>query len=125
MSDPFSRLLEVQEHKIDARQMQTQKCLEMYRAGIALPDLAIADRFAKYDPVIVGEDGKEMTLERRKELMKGKPPCVVDGDIRKDVDYSQLVWDIPTERLGAAGARNRPGIRVVVPREAIMFLYGP
>ncbi len=70
-------------------------------------------------PKIVGEDGEELTIERRRELMAGKKPmCDENGELRSDENYTeQFDDDIEQERLGKTAEENRPGMRIVQPRE--------
>jgi len=128
MSDPFARMFDnlAGEHrKVSAVDMQRDRAISAYRQNIALPDVWIADRDAAYEAKVVGEDGNEMTLERRQELMRGTKPCIDEtGRLRKDVDYRTEEWDIGTERLGDSAVKNRPGIRMATFKETIEFVPG-
>ncbi len=106
-------------HSINVAQMKAEKAISAYRHNIALPDVHIADRNEEFVPKIVGEDGEELTIERRRELMAGKKPmCDENGELRSDENYTeQFDDDIEQERLGKTAEENRPGMRIVQPRE--------
>lgn len=123
--DPFDALVGITTpsviQQINLRQLQLQQSLGAYaNHHIATPDLHIANRRSTYVPKIVGEDGQEMTMERRAQLMQGKPTMAdlaVSGADPMDVgDYTQLFTeqDIGLEELGAAAVANRAGFRQVV-----------
>ena len=110
---------------IDAIQQRRDAAISMYRhANIAMPDVHIADRNVEFIPKIVGDDGQELTPERRAELMKKSKPCVDEnGRVRgldplaEDIDYVEDFKDIPQEVWGTAAVANRPPMRKITPRE--------
>ncbi len=108
--------------EISHQQQQVQRALAAYRNNIALPDVHVASRHDRSQPPVLGEDGEEMTFERRASLMAGKRPMLEqtpDGRVRiVDQDFSQQFdEDIGQERLGKSAIENRPGMRVVRPKE--------
>lgn len=104
--------------RISMVQLQKEKAISAYRRNIALPDVHIADRDEEYVPKVVGEDGEELTIERRRQLMAGKKPMFDSkGEETQEVYTDKFDEDIEAEPLGKTAVENRPGIRVVRPRE--------
>jgi hypothetical protein len=122
MSDPFAQFFGKSGNSayyryVSASQIATQKAIENYKAGIATPDVYIADRTKEYIPTILAEDGKPLTLERRKELMAGKPTQFIDNKL-SETDYTALFdKDIEPERIGKSAEKARPPIRIVKAKE--------
>lgn len=108
-------------HTVRADVLAADRAIMAYRNNIAAPDIAIADRTVPYVPVVLGEDGQELTPERRAQLMResgAKPMFNERGKLRPGLDYRQS-FDrvIDTEELGRSAVNARPGYRVVRPRE--------
>lgn len=106
---------------VRADSLATDRAIIAYRNNIAPPEIAIADRTVEYVPTVVGEDGKEITPERRAQLMQesgAEPMFNAEGKPNEGVNYLG-VFDrvIETERLGKSAEDARPGYRVVRPRE--------
>lgn len=116
-------------HQHSQIQEQRERAISAYRNNIALPDVYIADRTSDYQAPTVGEDGQEMTLERRAQLMKeagASPMFDQQGNptgAAYVTDAEQSVFDqvIQSERLGQSAEANREEIRVVQPRELDML----
>lgn len=107
---------------VSHQQMQMRRALSAYRNNIALPDVHVASRFDRSKPPELGEDGQEMTFERRQQLMAGKKPMLEqgeDGRVRVvEQDFrGQFDQDIEREELGKSAIANRPDARIVRPRE--------
>jgi hypothetical protein len=129
MSDPFASIFGargnhagiIHEIRIGQHQEARQRAIEAYRAGIALPDVHIADRTDTSQVIkVVGEDGQEMTMERRRELMEksGKRPMFnPDGTPTGEVYTNAFDPLVEPERFGKSAEENRPPIRIVKPRE--------
>lgn len=107
------------EHQIRMNQIKKAKAIEAYRNNLALPDVHVAEHWewAKpLEPKVVGDDGEELTLEKRRQIMADKRKAVENGDLVQGVDYTEAFdEDIGQERLGEAAENNREGIRVVRP----------
>jgi hypothetical protein len=98
------------------------------QSNIALPDLYVIDRADTKPPPCLGEDGQEMTFERRQQLMAGKKP-MFDATDPNDMttakftgtDYTKAFDnDITQEKLGESAIKNRPkGLRVYKPQAAV------
>jgi len=115
-------------HTVSPSREASERAISAYRHNIALPDVHVADRHQEYVPVVVGEDGQELTPERRRQLMEqagvqpmfdehGKPTgqtYVVMGDEGASSPFDE---HIEPERIGLSAERNRPNPRVVRPRE--------
>lgn len=124
MSDPFSQLVprggtvqgEVR------RSAQNQTFAAWRQANIALADLYVCDKNYTVPPPLA-EDGKPLTMERRKELMAGKTPMFeppLDGDNSKAkptcTTYTFKFDDsITSESLGESAIKNRPKVIKVYP----------
>lgn len=129
MADPFSFLSKggstPSGHVRHVTNQRREAVISAYRHNIALPELHIADRDKPFVPVIVGEDGQEMSPERRAEMMKNKTPMIdenrrvrgIDPEAEL-VDYTeQFEGDIERERWGKSAEENRPGMRIVRPKQ--------
>lgn len=108
--------------EVSMRQLRAQHSLSLYAdQGLASPDLAIADQRVEFKPRVVGEDGQEMTFERRQQLMAGRPTLKQIADEVKSTgksvdevyDYTKAPIDITIERLGKAAEAARAPWRVV------------
>jgi len=55
---------------INASELSMERIVSAYRQNVALPDVHIADRESEFEPVVVAEDGEELTPERRVQLMR-------------------------------------------------------
>jgi len=102
-------------------QYQKDRVLEAYRNNIALPEVSIADHKVNQVIEAVGEDGHEMTWERRVALAQGRPQGTKDTpaglDLRDDVDFRVIRDnDLTPERYGASADIRKPQIRVIRPR---------
>jgi len=97
-----------------------ERIVSAYRQNVALPDVHIADRESEFEPVVVAEDGEELTPERRVQLMReaGVKPMFDEQGKPTDQTYLGVFDDlIDQERMGKTAEENRPGYRVVQPRE--------
>lgn len=100
-----------------AHQQEIARMMRLYSEyGIALPAVHVADHRSTSHIPVLGEDGQEMTPERRaarvarlKALNLSPAEFCAAGD--KD--------GIVEEELGSSAVRNRPGIRVIKPRPAV------
>lgn len=129
MSDPFASIFGakgnfagvIHEIRISAHQQARQQAIDAYKAGIALPDVHIADRTKPIGPLkVVGEDGQEMTVERRRQLMEaaGKRPMFnPDGTPTGEVYTNAFDKVVEPERFGKSAEENRHTMRVVKPVE--------
>lgn len=103
--------------------MKLQQSLGLYaNHQLATPDLHVANRATGFVPRIVGEDGQEMTMARRQELMKGKPTMAdlaATGVDPMDVGQYTTLFDkdIELEEMGASAIANRRGFQRVVTQE--------
>ena len=125
MSDPFSLLAPKGGHtpQGEVRQHTKSHSLEAWRvANIALADLYVCDKSYKVPPPLV-EDGKALTMERRRELMAGKTPMYEtppDGDNSKAkptcTTYTfKFDDDIASETFGESATKFRPKVIKVYP----------
>jgi len=122
MTDPFAIL---RSPIAEVRQMSCNRTLDLWRqSNIALPDLHVIDRSDTTIPKSVGEDGQEMTFERRQQLMAGKTPMFTASDPSNHAtaQFSGASYtlafemDIAQEPLGESAIANRPkGLRVFKP----------
>jgi hypothetical protein len=105
-------------HKVNISQMKAEQAVSAYKRNVAIPGVHIADRDIPFEAKEVGEDGQEMTFERRQELMKGKPPMIDEDGQMRDHDYRDE-FEIETEELGETTQREleAEGYRVVQARE--------
>jgi hypothetical protein len=124
MRDPFADLV-AYVHSVSAVQQAKERVLAAYRNNIVLPDLAVADKDVPFVPKVIGEDGQEMTWERRQALMKDRPVMLdenrrirgMDAEADQVVDYRPSAEGlIETAPLGANAEANRKPIQVVTPR---------
>lgn len=127
MADPFSFLGKSGGvssgvyQSVDVQQLARQKAIEAYRQGIAAPDVHIADRFDETQPLVLGEDGKPLTPERVRQLMKEagvKPMFDQDGKPTGEV-YTDKFDTIESERIGESAERGRHPVRVVKPKALV------
>lgn len=104
--------------RINIQQERRQQMISHYKNDLAVPGLHIVDKDVEFVPVIIGEDGQEMTYERRKELMKGKPTMFDKDGNRVDFDYRDA-FEIDTEPIGTSTqkAAEAEGYRIVKARE--------
>lgn len=79
-----------------------------YRNNVAPAGLAIADRRDRTPIAVLGQDGQELTLERRQQIMNA---------IREGADEEQLDELCTAEKLGESAQKHLPGTRFVQPRE--------
>lgn len=113
--------------RMSQHQLAADKAIGAYKRNIATPDVHIADRSKSFVPVVLGEDGEEMTFERRQQLMVGKQPMFDEngeplgysGDpLDGAEDYrGQFDGDIESERLGESAENNRGGYQAIQPKE--------
>lgn len=112
-------------HCVHNIRYQMERAIEAYRRNIALPDVHIASRSDRSIPPSVGEDGEEMTFERRQQLMQGKQTmCDESGRVRgidpridENNDYLHAFDnDIHPERLGKSAEDCRHQLRIVQPK---------
>jgi len=112
-----------QVHRINQQQEARQRAVDAYRRNILLPDVALADRRVPYTPVIKGEDGLEITAERRAQIMAEagvKPMFALDeaGIARPTGEtYGDKFDHVTPERLGESAEKNRHEMMIVLPRE--------
>ena len=117
-------------HEHSRVQEMRERALSAYRNNIALPDVYIADRTRDFQAKVVGEDGEEMTVERRAALMReagvkpmfdenGDPTdqSYVSGDETSALRQSAFDSVIESERLGKSAEDNREETRIIQPRE--------
>ncbi len=115
--DPTGSVIE---QRVSVARLSTERALAAYRQNIAMPDVHIADRTVAFVPVILGEDGQELTPERRRQLMaeaRVRPMFDVFGEPTGEQYTGAFNTVIAQERLGESAERNRPPIRIVQPRE--------
>jgi hypothetical protein len=127
MTDPFATLKPLT-HTAEVRYQASNQSLELWRqANIALPDLYVIDRADTKPPPCLGEDGQEMTFERRQQLMAGKKPMfeAADPNDMTTAKFTRAEYthafdnDIQPEKLGESAIKNRPkGLRIFKPQVA-------
>jgi len=110
--------------QISRAAMNAERAISSYRKGLILPDVWVADRESGYTPTSVGEDGQEMTFERRRQMMTNKNPMFDETGKATEEQYfnaetgeSVFDKDIEQERLGASAEENRPGLRIALVKE--------
>jgi len=111
--------------RLDMTEVSMQRAVNAYRNGLALPDVHIADRDEKFVPRVVGEDGQELTVERRAQLMRDagvKPMFDEEGHETAEHYVSAFESVIGQERFGESAERNRRGMRIVTARELVLEL---
>jgi hypothetical protein len=119
MSDPLGRASvplvpsSNMESRIDIVRLRRERSIAALKNSLVLPDVWIADRSDCSQPVVLGEDGKEMTFERRQEMMRGKQPMFMDGKATETDYRAAFDQDIVPEPLGSSAVKNRPGMRIL------------
>lgn len=112
---------------ISAVRLARENAISAYRNNIALPDVHVADREEEFVPLVVGEDGQELTLERRRQLMEeAQVAPMFDSDGKSTGQLYTGVFDdvVTPERLGKTAEANRHGYRFVQPRELEILFEG-
>jgi len=123
-ADPMSFVM-----SYSARERAKDRVIAAYRENILLPEVALADRFAPEEiPPALGEDGEELTYERRVELMQkaGVKPMIDENGKRVKQDYVALTTGVvKSEQLGASSTKFRRPVRLVQARDAELILHIP
>mgnify|MGYP001566118897 CR=1 FL=1 len=110
--DPVAQVIKIQESKTD-------RSLQAFRHGILLRGTHMVDPNQVVPPP-VGDDGQELTHERRMEIAAQRKPYQANPDFDGDNGYGHDLPDHQVEQLGATAQKiveSKPEMTVVIPKE--------
>jgi len=111
--DPLNLAIHEQ---VNLREEVMQSSLAYYDEGILTPGTYLADRT---DPMavtaVLGEDGEEMTLDKRQKLAKERADQGQSYLDDEDVDYRQGTLSIVTEQIGTSAQKHLLPLRIAPP----------
>jgi len=116
MVDPFATHLGVpaQYRRYSHAQERRARDVRAYFDGLAMPGLVVVDHQHPDTPPVIGQDGQELTWERRQQLAAERRLSAQHIDL--DLDYRQVWEDVEEEGLGRTGNQLLPPLRIIRPK---------